>query len=124
MTWTRMALLAAVFAMVLSGCGDDPYAPKNFGKGRLGTDDKEPIPAKASVATHLPTEEELGDIRDLETYTGDYRDVLRLMGHPMEITQDAQGNEVWTYPWGSECLVSFDSRRYVKSVDYTPANAD
>jgi hypothetical protein len=124
MTWQRLTLMSIVLAVVFAGCTDDPHAPKNFGLGTLGTEDREPIPAKASTATHIPTEEELDEFRDLQTYTAHYRDVLRLMGHPMEITEGPDSTEVWSYPWGDECLITLDSRRYVQSVDYTPATAE
>ena len=120
----RLILTLTILSAMLVGCGDDPRAPKNFGKGRLGTDDREPRPAAASTATHIPSEAELAAFRDMEYYHAHYRDVLGLMGHPKSIEQTADGSEAWVYPWGEKCLVNFDTRRYVESVDYTPVSTD
>ncbi len=115
-----MALVA--FMMVpLVGCGDDPHAPKDFGLGRLGTDDRFPNTAKASTADYIPTADELRGMRDMVYYHADQSDVLRLMGHPMEMSRDGS-TETWIYPWGDSCTVVFDDG-HVETIDYSGPGA-
>ncbi len=113
--------LAAFMMAPLVGCTDDPHAPKDFGLGRLGTDDRYPNTAKASDANYTPTADELRGMRDMEYYHAGESDVLRLMGHPLEIRENGS-LETWTYPWGDSCTVLFDDG-YVESIDYSGPGA-
>jgi hypothetical protein len=114
------ALLAALL-LPLAGCGDDPHAPKDFGLGRLGTDDRHPNTERASTAPYTPTADELRGMRDMQYYYADQSDVLRLMGHPMEIVRDGS-TETWTYPWGDSCTVVFEEG-YVETINYSGPGA-
>jgi hypothetical protein len=120
----KCLVASAVFVAIilpLAGCSDDPHAPKDFGMGRLGTDDRYPNTSKASTADYTPTPAELRGMRDMEYYHANQRDVLRLMGHPMDISRDGM-KETWTYPWGDRCTVVFDGD-YVDSIAYSGPGA-
>jgi hypothetical protein len=107
-------MLAAV--LINFGCGDDPTAPKYFARGRLGTDDPVPDTSKASTMPYDPTPQELQEFYDLYRYTAGKRDVLRVMGHPMEIWEGADGMERWRYPWKQSCIVKFKGDYVVNAI--------
>ena len=110
-------LMLAVAA--LAGCNGD--VGERFPLGPFGTTDLEPNTALAATTPYVPTQRERDTFDDLFTRQATKAEVLRFMGHPMEIyVLDVDGLERWRYAWGDSCLVVFAGGRVSKNVYIGP----
>ena len=111
----KRTIILTLAAAALAGCDGD--LAERFPPGPFGTTDLAPNTSLASTAPYAPTQRERDTFDDLFTRQATKQEVLRFMGHPMEIyVLDVDGLERWKYPWGDSCIVVFAGDRVFKNV--------
>ncbi len=103
MTRTLILILAAA---ALYGCIEGTPGER-FPLSPRGTLDLAPNADLGNTAKYTPTQAERNTFDDLFRKAATKPEVLRVMGHPIEIFIGEDGQERWRYPWGSSCIVGF-----------------
>lgn len=89
----RTMYLVACLSISLSGCAKDSAFDKP----------NQPDTSHAWVLDRWPNDADLARLKSVESKP--QVEVLQTLGHPAHVERQADGTEVWSYPWVAVCQV-------------------